>query len=125
MARWITFSNGRRACQVGDYARVLSESKALGFPTVVYAHMEYVERAKLTPQQASQFDEICRRVDQEIIDAYIQENWPGQGVTVKEMQSLPYAAIPQFGVDKSPNFCYTPNECAGRVSCPKHRSCVD
>lgn len=125
MPRWITFSNGRKACQVGDYARTLSESKALNLPTIMYGAHEYVEQSKMTPQQKSQYDELCAKIDREAVDGYIEQNWPGQGVTVKEVQSLPYAANPQFGVDRSPNFCYTPEQCAGRSSCPKSRSCVD
>lgn len=125
MPKWITFSNGCKACQVGDYARTLKESKALNLPTVNYGLYEYIERAKMTPQQASQFDAIVSKIDNEALSEYIEQNWPGRGVTVISVQSLPYAANPQFGVDKSPDFCWTPNECAGRGSCPKSRSCVD
>lgn len=52
------------------------------------------------------------------------------GKTVASLEVLPYPASPviwqhedEYG--KCPPFCYTPNECKGRRSCPKPRSCDD
>lgn len=47
------------------------------------------------------------------------------------MKSLPYPAKPiiwQFDhpvSGKCPPFCYSPNECAGRGSCPKNYACSE
>lgn len=53
------------------------------------------------------------------------------GSAVETCQRLPYPATPrlnqyvdpQHGV--TPAFCYRPQECQGRTSCPQRRSCVD
>jgi len=46
--------------------------------------------------------------------------------TVAEIKRLPYPASPRIGdMTQCPSFCYTPNTCAGRGSCPKDRACND
>lgn len=48
-----------------------------------------------------------------------------------EAKPLPYPANPIiWQLDhpchgKTPAFCYKPNQCAGRTSCPQNRSCTD
>lgn len=46
---------------------------------------------------------------------------------VKSVMSLPYPAEPRIGEWESgcPSFCYSPNQCKGRTTCPKSYSCVD
>jgi hypothetical protein len=53
------------------------------------------------------------------------------GGDVRLVQTLPYPAEPrlnrvhhhQYG--PSPSFCYRPETCAGRTSCPQRRSCTE
>jgi hypothetical protein len=53
------------------------------------------------------------------------------GEEPKSCQSLPYPATPrinkiehpQWGV--TPSFCFDPDRCAGKTSCPKNYSCVE
>lgn len=46
---------------------------------------------------------------------------------VKTIDNLPYPASPRLGPSKSscPSFCYSPEECKGRSSCPKGRACSE
>ena len=48
-----------------------------------------------------------------------------------EAQTLPYPASPRVWgfehpvVGQTPTFCWRPNECAGKGSCPQSRSCTE
>jgi hypothetical protein len=46
---------------------------------------------------------------------------------VTSFKKLPYPATPRLSAKKSdcPPFCYTPNQCQGRGSCPKGHACDD
>lgn len=45
---------------------------------------------------------------------------------VLSIDTLPYPAEPmEPPVSKCPAFCYTPNECKGRTSCPKRYACSE
>ncbi len=45
---------------------------------------------------------------------------------VIRVRSLPYAALPMLNEKwHTVPFCYSPETCAGKTSCPKSRSCVD
>lgn len=50
---------------------------------------------------------------------------------VVNIERLPYAASPRlddkvgWGEGQMPSFCYTPQKCRGRGSCPNCPSCVD
>lgn len=52
-------------------------------------------------------------------------------VDVETCRTLPYPASPRISAyvhpvhGKCPSFCYSPEKCAGRTSCPGNRSCVD
>lgn len=51
------------------------------------------------------------------------------GYVATSVKSLPYPASPRINIYKSeggdncPSFCFQPQTCAGRSSCPKLRSC--
>lgn len=48
------------------------------------------------------------------------------GKTVNMMWSIPYPASPALYNDTGcPSFCYTPEQCAGRGSCPKSYACSE
>ena len=42
----------------------------------------------------------------------------------REVFSLPYPAEPTLMKIDTPTFCWKPNECKGRTSCPGKPSCV-
>lgn len=50
---------------------------------------------------------------------------------VTKIRGLPYPAMPRLTNhvqptgDVTPAFCYRPEQCAGRSSCPQRRSCTD
>ena len=49
-----------------------------------------------------------------------------QDAAIQRIQMLPYPAMPRIGVQSGvPAFCYSPNECAGRASCPKRYACSE
>lgn len=52
-----------------------------------------------------------------------ESGWEGE---VKQVKFLPYPADPRIG-DQSqcPSFCWLPNSCAGRSSCPRSVACSD
>lgn len=55
--------------------------------------------------------------------------------SVKDIKCLPYPAMPRLEPYKSfvingqeyhiPSFCWKPNECAGKYSCPQRYACND
>lgn len=49
------------------------------------------------------------------------------GCVVDTCKILPYPADPMLnpGDSNCPAFCWTPQECAGRTSCPKRRACSE
>lgn len=54
------------------------------------------------------------------------------GIEIKGAQSLPYPASPVIFQEpgtpdrpQCPLFCYSPNVCAGRTSCPKNYACSE
>lgn len=53
------------------------------------------------------------------------------GVAVLECSSLPYPANPRInkhihpGHGPCPSFCYSPEQCKGRTSCPQRIGCVE
>ena len=45
---------------------------------------------------------------------------------VKTIETLPYPAVPVLDQRSNcPAFCWNPNTCQGRTSCPRRRSCDD
>lgn len=46
---------------------------------------------------------------------------------VKSIDHIPYPAQPRLGPVKSdcPSFCFTPEQCVGRSSCPRRYACND
>lgn len=46
-------------------------------------------------------------------------------VTLESADRLPYPAAPQLNQSGIPSFCIQPEQCKGRGSCPRRRSCVD
>ena len=46
---------------------------------------------------------------------------------IQSVQTLPYPAKPyrNQGDDTTPEFCYKPNQCAGRTACPQNYSCTE
>ena len=52
-----------------------------------------------------------------------ETGWEGKCTAVK---TLPYPADPRVGEQsETPSFCWQPNSCAGRSSCPRSVSCTD
>lgn len=50
------------------------------------------------------------------------------GKEAKSAERIPYPASPiiyQSAGDPCPPFCYTPNECVGRSSCPHRYACSE
>jgi hypothetical protein len=48
------------------------------------------------------------------------------GEAATKVRDLPYPAIPRVGEQSEcPAFCYSPQECAGRTSCPKSYACSE
>lgn len=49
-----------------------------------------------------------------------------QSGTVKSIDCLPYPAEPRTDPKGDcPSFCYTPERCKGRTSCPKNYACSE
>lgn len=48
-------------------------------------------------------------------------------VEVLSTRSLPYPADPRLrtGEDKCPSFCFAPQTCQGRTSCPRNYACSE
>jgi hypothetical protein len=38
---------------------------------------------------------------------------------------LPYPAEPRLGASTTPSFCFQPETCKGRTSCPRRHSCTE
>lgn len=108
MSRWVTFSNGQKKCLVIAFAKL--------------KHIYELHTVNRIQSQA----EFKKVVDEEL-DAYIKQTWPNEGVTVLKIEGLPYDAQPVIGsgAGRTYAFCYTPNECAGKGSCPKERACSE
>ena len=49
------------------------------------------------------------------------------GRKVLSVESLPYPASPRISPEKSrcPEFCYSPDACAGHTACPKQFACSE
>ncbi len=129
MDSYVTFSNKVKKSHQMDYKKVLAKAKEDGIPTkqdtysdVVYESIDY---NKLTDIQKDRVKYIQEQLQREEIQEYIDKNWPDDKVTIVDIRRLPYPAIGSFGSGRTPNFCYTPEECAGRSCCPKNRSCCD
>lgn len=122
MSIWVTFSNGVKAC----YCPIHHDYKELG--------STIPRKPDGTPDynrfQEGDWIEVERvRVEERgnWLAEYCQEKWPGQNISVKSVQGLPYSASPVIGpgAKKAYTLCYTPDECAGRSSCPKRRACSE
>jgi hypothetical protein len=49
------------------------------------------------------------------------------GKAVTSIETLPYPAKPRISEKQSecPDFCYSPEQCKGRTSCPKRYACSE
>lgn len=114
-AWWITFEDGTQGCV---------ETEADELP-------EWPRSAsRLDDQQRKElFENYHREVDTRVLA--IATEHAGHGKALKKEQ-LPYPADPRLRVvgigsqwGPCPSFCWRPQECAGRGSCPRPISCTE
>jgi len=99
---WVTFTNGKRGTIEGDR------------PNVPWDHSRKPEETALlhTAANKAALDDALRRA--------------AQFGTVSSIDIIPYPAKPQLDVRwNCPSFCYSPETCKGKTSCPKSRACDD
>ena len=62
------------------------------------------------------------------VDAESEEaalRWAGESIA-SSAKILPYPAVPRLKVEVNcPAFCYDPENCCGRTSCPKRYACSE
>ena len=69
-------------------------------------------------------------VEAENVEAAIEIAKTVKGGEVEKCSALPYPAMPRLNEYVHPKhgvcppFCYTPNECKGRMSCPRNPCCT-
>jgi len=77
----------------------------------------------ITPMKTPEARERFRGDREAATEAEIRERAEPFG-TVQSYERLPYPADPRLDVrSEVPSFCWNPETCAGRGSCPRPRSC--
>lgn len=103
---WVNMKDGSAFCMLVDYRELSkladkhSKGNEINFGTLLPAKDQFLRAA------ASQWGEV------------------------DTIRSLPYPAMPQKPYkegykDGIPAFCFDPTNCAGKISCPRSRSCCD
>lgn len=126
MAYWVTFSNGHEACQTYPAKKLAAKAKEIGFPHVKYSWGESMDFGAASEKQKIAWASVRDAVLDEEAKEYIDKMYPGEGISVVKMQSLPYGGRPYFGSGSADgHFCFTPKACAGRGGCPRRRACSE
>lgn len=110
--RWVEFKNEKTSQTIGCTAFIPFEQ----FPLKdEMSREDHVERA-------NKIGEACKAVAQE----WIKIKHPEPDWKFVEAYSLPYPASPYAGNSEGwPAFCYSPETCKGRGSCPKNYACSE
>lgn len=74
---------------------------------------------RATPEEREKF-----KTEQKAETLRLAKEW-SKGEEPISMLPLPYGASPQYPRATGGAFCYTPNECKGRGSCPKSYACSE
>lgn len=126
MASWVTFSNGQKACQTWPANKMAAKALEIGFPHKEHSWGKRMDFVAATSEQKAAWEAARIEILNQEAQEYIDEKWPGLGVTVTDRKSLPYGSHPAFGSgDRGGHFCFTPNECAGKSACPKNYACSE
>jgi hypothetical protein len=111
MSWWVTFSDGSKGCVE------VPADKRPAFPT----------KEQLQGKADSEIHQMYAAYNASLVAA-VGETAVGlkPGLQVRQVQQLPYPANPRLNNESNcPAFCFKPNECAGRSSCPRAIACDD